>query len=358
MTDSFEIPAVALPHQPRHVAWPTPTWATGEQLTGDHDRLLDLLDSAFRPNPNPDLALTLGLIAVQGGRIVAERYAAGTSASTTLISWSTAKSMIQAAVGIALGDGLIDLDAIPAAPEWSDPSDPRHGISLRHLLAMRSGLEFNEDYVDAGTSHCLEMLFGAGAADVAHYAASQPLQHPIDSMWNYSSGTTNIISRALGKAVAAAREEASNEGATTAFLKERLFDPLGMSSATPRFDEAGTWVGSSYLYATARDFARFGHLYLRDGVWDGERILPIGWVDEARTPRSPVPAEEGGGFYGWQWWISGDEFGTFSADGYEGQRILVVPALDLVVVRLGKTPIQHAPALERFCRDVINSFVP
>ena len=349
---------VALPPQPRHVSWPTATWATGEQLTGDHDRVLDLIDAAFRPNPNPDLALTLAVVAVQGGRIVAERYSAGTTASTSLISWSTAKSVTQAAVGIALADGLLDLDAAPVAPEWSSPDDPRHQISLRHLLAMRSGLEFNEDYVDSGTSHCLEMLFGSGAADVAHYAASLPLEHPVDTVWSYSSGTTNIISRALGRAVAAETGEPAGEVATTRFLRDRLFDPLGMSSATPRFDEAGTWVGSSYLYATARDFARFGQLYLRDGVWDGRRILPEGWVDEARTPRSEVPSDQGGGSYGWQWWISDDDLGTFSADGYEGQRILVVPALDLVIVRLGKTPAEHGPALETYCRDLVDAFRP
>ncbi len=344
-----ELPAVtvALPAQPAGVSWPTLTWATGEQLSGSEDRLDDVLARAFHHNPNPQLAMTLAFVAVQGGRIVAERYAPGVAATTPLLSWSMAKSVTQAAIGVLVRDGRVDLGARPVAPEWADASDPRHEISWTDLLEMRSGLRFNEDYVDADTSHCLEMLYGVGADDVAGYAASQPLEHPVGSTWSYSSGTTNILSRAIGQIVGDGRDGMEQ------FLRREIFDPLGMSSAEPRFDAVGTWVGSSYLYATARDFARFGLLYLRDGIWDGRRLLPEGWVDDARTARSVDPE---GGWYGRHWWITGDEFGTFYASGYEGQRILVVPSLDLVVVRLAKAPIEHLPEIERFNRDVIESF--
>ncbi len=347
MTDTPVLPdvTVPLPAPGRRHPWPTITWATGE-IDGDEPALETLLDDAFQVNPNPRLALSLGFIAVQHGRIVAERYGPTTTARTRLISWSTAKSVTHAAVGVLVRDGRIDLDAVAVAPEWAAADDPRHAITLNDLLAMRSGLEFAEDYVDA--SHCLEMLFGEGKDDVAHYAASRPLVAPIDTTFNYSSGTTNIISRAVGSVVGGGRD------GMAAFLSDELFAPLGMESAEPRFDEAGTWIGSSYLYATARDFARFGELYLRDGVWDGRRILPEGWVDDARTPRSQDP--EDGSFYGHQWWISGDEHGTFSAMGYEGQTITVVPALDLVLVRLGKTPIERRPALVNWYRDVIDCF--
>ena len=250
--------------------------------------------------------------------------------------------------GLALADGVVDLDAVPAAPEWADPSDPRHAISLRHLMAMRSGLEFNEDYVDAGTSHCLEMLFGEASADMAHYAASQQLVAPVDSTFNYASGSTNIVSRALKQALGL------DQAGFDAYLHERLFDPIGMSRATPHYDGAGTFVGSSYVYATARDFARYGYLHLRDGMWDGRRILPEGWVDVARTARSGP--DEDGQYYGAFWWVWGDEHGTFAGQGYEGQLVAVVPALDLVLVRLGKSPIAHRPALFQFYRDVISAF--
>lgn len=306
-----------------------------------------LLDRAFAANPNDDLALSLAFVAVQGGEVIAERYGPDVTADTPLISWSTAKSITHAAVGLAVMDGLVDLDAPGVAAEWAGPSDPRQPITLRHLLAMRSGLEFDEDYVDAGASHCLEMLFGEGAHDVAGYAASQRLLHPIDTVFNYASGTTNIISRRVAQAYGGGRD------AMATLLAERLFAPLGMTSAEPRFDEAGTWVGSSYLYATARDFARFGELYLHDGVWDGQRLLPEGWVEYARTQCSVDPSDGQG--YGAHWWIWNDRHGTFAAQGYEGQLIAVVPSLDLVMVRLGKTPAIHRPALFAWYAELLEA---
>jgi CubicO group peptidase (beta-lactamase class C family) len=337
-----------LPSQPAGRAWPTLTWATGPQLTGDPDRLDDVLSRAFRVNPNSELALSLAFVAVQGGRIVAERYGPGTTASSTCISWSTAKSITQVALGLALKDGLIDLDAPAPVPQWSDPEDPRHAITIRHLLAMRSGLEFNEDYVDAGSSHCLEMLFGEGAQDMAAYAAGQPLIAPIDSEFNYASGTTVILSRILTDAL-------GGQESCARYLQERLFDPLGMSTAEPKYDPAGTFVGSSYVYATARDFARFGLFALRGGIWQDEALLPPGWIDDGRRPLSYDPSNDH--YYGEHWWSPGDRFGTFQARGYEGQVIAAVPALDLVVVRLGKSPIEHAPALRTFFEDVLECFV-
>jgi len=307
----------------------------------------ELLDRAFEPNPNPELALSLALVAVQGGEVVAERYGPGITADTTLVSWSTAKSVTHAALGFAVMDGLVDLDAPGVAPEWADADDPRHAITLRHLLAMRSGLEFNEDYVDAGTSHCLEMLFGGGAHDIAHYAASQQLLHPVDTHFNYASGTTNIIARRVAQAYGGGRDPMAQ------LLRARLFEPLGMTSAEPRFDEAGTWVGSSYLYATARDFARFGELYLHDGVCDGRRLLPEGWVEFARTQTSVDPGDGQG--YGAHWWIWNDRHGTFAAQGYEGQLIAVVPSLDLVMVRLGKTPAAHRPAVLDWYAELLDA---
>ena len=342
MTEGQQL--VPLPQQPAGVGWPTLTWATGEQLTGDAERLDDLLTDAFAHNPNPSLALSLAVVVVQGGRIVAEHYGGGARSTTSLISWSVAKSLTHAALGIAVRDGLIDLGESPRADEWSD-DDPRRHITFGDLLEMRSGLRFAEDYVEAGD--CLEMLFGAGGRDMAAYAASLPLDHEIGTVWNYSSGTTNIICRALGRAVGGGRE------AMEAFLRHELFDPIGMASAAPRFDEAGTWVGSSYVHATARDFARFGYLYLRDGIWDGRRILPEGWVDDARVPGSADP--DNPQHYGRHWWVADDDLGTFWANGYEGQRVMVVPLLDAVVVRLGKTPVEHVTELRRFYSDLLDA---
>lgn len=137
-------------------------------------------------------------------------------------------------------------------------------------------------------------------------------------------------------------------------MVRELFDPLGMRSAQPKFDKAGTFIGSSFCYCTARDFARFGLLYLRDGVWDGRRILPEGWVDYARTP-TPVPATERLG-YGAHWWLGMAGPGSFSANGYEGQYTVLVPELDLVLVRNGKSPDAQKEAVQNWMGEVAECF--
>jgi CubicO group peptidase (beta-lactamase class C family) len=140
------------------------------------------------------------------------------------------------------------------------------------------------------------------------------------------------------------------------FLDTRLFGPLGMRSATATFDEAGTWVAGSYAYATARDYARFGLLYLRDGLWEGRRLLPAGWVDHGRRPRSVDPDD--GDYYGSHWWTRPGPYGTFWAAGHEGQYIDICPALDLVLVRMGRTDADHSEDLKNWRTRVIDAFAP
>jgi CubicO group peptidase (beta-lactamase class C family) len=293
----------------------------------------------------PELGLTLAVLAVQGGEVVLEAYGADTTADTPLISWSTAKSVTQALLGIAIRDGYLDadLDQPAPVPEWQGGNDPRRAITVRQLLTMTSGLRFVEDYVDSEISHCLDMLFGAGQKDVAAYAADLPLEHEPGTFWSYSSGTTNILARMIGDAV-------GGPDAMRAFMHDELFGPLGMTSADPRFDDAGTFVGSSFLYATTRDYARFGELYLAGG----RDILPGGWVDLARTPVPIVPPDEPSG-YGAHWWVwRRPEFpGAFAAHGYEGQYIVVAPDRDLVFVRLGKTPADLRPNLVAVLQEII-----
>lgn len=346
-------PLVPLPPQPAGVPWPTDDWPTGEVPAGVD--LARLLDAAF--DPHGPLTRTYAVVVVHHGRLVAERYDGTIEHShrpheeigpaTLLLSWSMAKSMLHAVVGMLVTEGRLHLDAPAEVPQWSDPGDPRGGITLEHLLAMRDGLDFAEDYVDAKASDVIEMLFGAGATDTAAFAADRPLAAAPGERFNYSSGTTNVISGIVARTVGAGE-------AYERFLQERLFDPLGMRSARATFDPAGTWVASSYVHATARDFARFGSLYLRDGVWQDDHLLAPGWVDHGRRHRSTDAAT--GNRYGAQWWVVGDEHGSFRANGYEGQSILVSPGLDLVVVRLGKTPAERYPELERWRREVVDGF--
>ncbi len=310
----------------------------------------------------PDAAhgVSLALVVMQSGAVLAERY--GTQPDTvfgpggpigpdtTLISWSMAKSITHAAVGVLVGDGRLQLNEPAPVSEWKDT--PKEAITLQHLLNMRPGLLFVENYVDDAVSHCLEMLYGVGKDDMAGYAASLPLLHEPGSVWNYSSGTTNIVARIVGQEVGGG-EPAVREKSMTAFLHERLFEPTGMHSAIPKFDTAGTFVGSSYVYATARDFARFGELYRCDGLAaDGTRVLPAGWRDHARTLTAHNPE----GFdYGAHWWLWPDFPGSFGCHGYEGQFTVVLPDRELVVVHLGKSPIERRSVLIDHLRDIFHA---
>ena len=298
------------------------------------------VDRIFR-RPD-DKGISLAMVVVHRGSNVAERY--GTQPATdfgpaeelgvdsTLISWSMAKSITHAAVGLLVFDGRIDLEAPAPIEQWQ--GTPKADIRIIDLLEMRPGLEFVEDYVDGDVSHCIAMLFGEGVADHAAYAAALPLVHPPGTVWNYSSGTTNIIARIVGDIVGGGSEGMER------FLADRLFEPGGMSSAVPKFDGAGTFVGSSFVYATARDFARFGELYRNDGVTEaGKRILPEGWADHGRSfvAHDPTDDLEYGFGYGRQWWMWPQCAGSMAAQGYEGQFTVVVPDRELTVVHLGKT---------------------
>jgi CubicO group peptidase (beta-lactamase class C family) len=337
-----------LPAQPENVPWPTAEWPEGELPAPVAARLTPLLDFAFS-DPAPDLlGETHAFLAVQGGRIVAERYWRDHDPDTTHHSWSQAKSMTQALIGILVREGKIDIHAPADVPEWQGTDDPRRVITLDQLLRMSSGLKFAEDYVDAGVSDVIEMLFGSGKDDVAAYAAKSPLVHPPGTVWSYSSGTTNIVARCAARALGAWGH------AFRDFMLRELFDAIGMASATPKFDAAGTFIGSSFCYCTVRDFARFGLLYLRGGVWDGRRILPEGWVDYARTPTPVPPTEELG--YGAHWWLGMAGPGSFSANGYEGQYTLIVPDLDLILVRNGKSPLEQKEEVIRWMRQASDAF--
>ena len=292
---------------------------------------------------------TLAVVVQHRGEVVAEAYADGVTADTTLISWSMAKSITHALVGMAQMDGLLDVHAPTGIAQWQN--DDRKHITLQHLLEMRSGLAWIEDYVEGNESDVIEMLFGAGKEDHAAYAINQQLSSTPGSEWYYSSGTTNIISRLLGDALG---DKNSSHDKTQSFMQTRLFDAIGMASATAQFDLVGTFVGSSYVYATARDFAKFGELYLRDGIWDNKRVLPSGWVDHARA--QTVIDDETGQGYGAHWWTQPGEPRSLIASGYEGQQIFVLPERDLVIVRLGKTISEKRGAVRAGLYEIAQLF--
>ena len=325
--------------------------------------LTALVDELFeRP---AEEGVTLALLIQQGGNVVAERYgvqpenifqpAIEITSESTLTSWSMAKSITHAAVGILVGDGLLDVDAPAPIAEWA--GTPKEAITTLELLEMRSGLRFVEDYVDDQVSHCIEMLYGESGPSHAAYAAALPLDHEPGTHYSYSSGTTNIVARILGDVVngGPGGEPGERQAATELFLHQRLFEPVGMTSAIPKFDAAGDFVGSSYVFATARDFAKFGELYRNDGVTaNGEQLLPAGWVDHARRPVSHD--DENGCDYGRHWWMWPQIPGSLACHGHEGQYIVVAPDRELVVVHLGKTAASAAPQLRARLRNMIDHF--
>lgn len=317
-----------LPLQPADVPWPTQRWPEGDRRP---DGLATLADEIFGLPETQ--SVSYALLVIHRGRLVYERYAAGANRGYLQYSWSMAKSVTHALVGILVGQGRLDITAPAPVPEWQ--GDARAEITLDQLLRMSSGLEFAEDYYDGGASDVIPMLFGEGRFDTGTYAADKPLAHPPDSVWSYSSGTTNIICRILRDVIG------NGPSGMLDFMHEELFDPLGMRTPTPRFDRSGTFVGSSFLLATPQDFARFGLWYLRDGFWEGRQRLPEGWVDYARTP-THLDSANG---YGAHFWIDPDNPERFYCSGYDGQRILMAPTQDLVIVRCGRTPEGHAPAV-------------
>ncbi len=320
-----------LPLQPQDTPWPTLEWPTGALSRVDRGAFDALVGEAFAAKVAPTLGETHALLIVQGGRITFERYGEGFDASSTHHSWSKAKSITQALIGMLVKDGKLHVSAAADVPEWA--GDARAQITLDQLLRMSSGLKFIEDYAPGGgPSDVIEMLFGKGKDDVAAYAAALPLEHAPGTYWSYASGTSNIVSRIAARALNAYGADFER------FMQARLFGPLGIRSAKPKFDKAGVFIGSSYCFMTARDFARFGLLYLRDGVWEGRRLLPEGWVDYSRTPtfqQAGVDANR----YSAHWWLDFGGPGSFSANGYDGQFTIIAPDRDLIIVRHGVTPL-------------------
>ena len=345
-----------LPPQPEGVPWPTRTWPTAPlDPRVDQGALEKLLDHAFsRPEPD-DLERTHAVVIVQRGAIVAERYAEGVDPDDTFLSWSMAKSITNALIGILVRQGRLDVQRPIPVPEWAE-GDPRRRITIDQLLRMVDGLRFREAedlgggsvrYYPPEESDVIPMLFGEGKKDVAGFAATLPAVAEPEARWNYNSGASNLLARLVSDTLGADRDE------TLAFMRRELFGPIGMRTAAPRFDEAGHFIGSATCYCSARDYARFGLLYLRDGVWDGRRILPPGWVDYSRTPSA-----QSGGLYGAHFWVIPGSLGLFACNGAEGQRILISPKLDLMVVRLGKTAPHKVEAVVRYGKALVDAFRP
>jgi CubicO group peptidase (beta-lactamase class C family) len=283
------------------------------------------------------LGQTDAFLIVQGGRLLFERYGPGHGPATRHIAWSMTKSVTHALVGAAVAEGKVDIDRPLTVVARPDPK-----LTLRALLTLTDGLKWDEGDYDPAKSDATRMLFGPGRLDCAAYAAARPQAFPPGTRWNYSTGSFVLAAAELqARLFPLARTPTERRAAMAGWMRASLFDPLGMTTALPEFDAAGTFGGGSFLYASARDFARFGELYRLDGLWRGRRLLPEGWAAFARTPT--VEATYGAGF-----WLEARAGAkppslmggagppdAFSAEGHNGQITLIVPSKAAVIVRLG-----------------------
>lgn len=331
-SQSFVIP-VASVQNTDSIAWPN-----GDKVVDTlpyaitKNKLQAAVDGAFKEPYPGKKQRTRAVIILYNGQLVAEKYAPGFTKDTKMYGWSMAKSITAALIGTLVQQGKLNINKTAPVTEWNNLKDPRHAITIENLLQQTSGLDFHEDYSKA--SDVTNMLYKKD--NMASYAASHSLAHKPGTVFNYSSGNSNILSRIIRQAV--------GEKDYAAFPFKELFYRIGMYHTSFEPDASGTYVGSSYMNATARDYARFGLLYYNDGVWNGERILPVGWVKQTQTS-SPANSYKN---YGYQFWLNGfDEkhpsqkaypdvpADMYYCDGYAYEDIYIIPSKKLVVVRLG-----------------------
>jgi len=323
--------------------------AVAENPGADRQRLARAIDELFTAD---GIGETRAVIVMHGGEIVAERYADGYGRDTRFLGWSMSKTVTGAMIGLLVADGRLHLDRSPPIPRWQRAGDPRGEITLRQLLQMRSGLRHEEQAEPVYTSPEVRMMFLDGRDDMAGWAEAQPLEHEPGRVFDYSTPTSMVLADVAARVLAPGGSATQRQRAVDDFLRARLAVPLGLDSLTAEYDRAGTMMGGSMVWASARDWARFGEFLRHKGSVRGAQIVPRGWIEfmVAPSPRAPD--------YGATTWLNRDSGGDremlfpdqgpaslFGAVGHLGQYLLVSPGQKLTVVRLGKTDQDDRPAL-------------
>lgn len=299
------------------------------------------LDRAFAEPAQPPYRRTRAVVVMKSGRVIAERYADGIGPETPLLGFSMTKSVVSALIGVLVRQGKLKLDGRAPIAAWKDPGDPRHAITVDQLLRHTAGLALGSS-LEASLGSAFEPVnrMKFVERDMAAYAETIPLVTAPGTVWNYHDGNILILSHLIRDAAGGTPEGALR------FARRELFAPLGMHHVVLQLDGSGTIEGSSEMLASARDWARFGQLYLNDGVAGGRRILPEGWVNYSATATPNAWVGIGAGF----WTNQGDSFGAnlrtthgwprdaFFAKGTIGQYTIVIPSEQLVIVRLGRSP--------------------
>ena len=311
------------------------------------DQLQKAVDNVMNEtSANGKPAFTRAALVLYDGNIVAEQYAPGFGRNTVMLGWSMSKSLTGAMTGILVNQNKLSVDDPAPVAEWEKTE--KRAITIKNLLQQTTGLDFTENYTRP--SSVTKMLFRKG--DMAAYTASLPLKYKPGTVFNYSSGNSNIMSNIIRHAV--------GEKDYVAFPYKELFYKINAYSFLLEPDASGTYIGSSYSYATARDFARFGLLYYNNGRWNGQQVLPPNWVKESVQASSADKRKH----YGYQFWLNGyDENDStkrwfpdvpadmFFCDGYGGQDVYIIPSEKLIVVRLGLHTINE----NNFLKEVIQS---
>ncbi|RYM12918.1 serine hydrolase domain-containing protein [Sphingobium cupriresistens] len=329
---------------------PAPVYAVARDAVVGADALRAAIDPLFEDEA---MGETRALLVMRDGQVIAERYAAGFSPDTKLLSWSIAKSVTAVLVGLMVSDGRLALDSPVPVAAWSQPGDPRGKITLRQLLQMRSGLDHVEDGEPITSGDTVRMLFTQGAQDMRAYAESKPIAHAPGAVFSYSTGSSVILSDLMTRMLTSSADPDIRRRAMQTFIDGRLKAPGKLPSLTPEYDAAGTMIGGSILHMTARDYGRFGELLRNHGRSpNGHQILPEKWVDFMRTPSPRNPA------YGAHLWLNRDSSESalmpgsapdslFGCVGHNGQYILISPSQRLTVVRIGMSPDKDQRAAVR-----------
>jgi CubicO group peptidase (beta-lactamase class C family) len=331
----------------------TMMWPNGDQvidsILNKHEKLNDVVNAAFVETDKENPVNTRAVVIVHNGNIIGEKYAPSFGKQTKLIGWSMTKTIINAMVGVLVKQGKLKVENPAPVDEWK--ADDRNQITLHNLLQASSGLAWEEIY--GGPSTATNMLFRK--KDAAAFASQAKPEEPPNKKWYYSSGTTNIISLIIRQVIGDADYHA--------LAYRELFYKIGAYNMVIEPDASGTFVGSSFSYATARDWARFGLLYLSDGVWNNEHIFPEGWVKYSITPAEAAPKGE----YGAQIWLNAGNINNpadkrfpdvpndmYLMDGFEGQSVVIVPSRNVVIVRLGLSQKRDFD-INRFVSDVLKA---
>jgi CubicO group peptidase (beta-lactamase class C family) len=314
-------------------------------LDARHGILAPILARAFDGRSYGEVqgVVTTAVLIVKDGKLIAERYRPGFGIHSGYRTWSTSKSLASALLAIAAKQGILDLDAPLNIPEWNYPGDPRQAITHKQLLWMSSGLY-------SGGPNTYAVYFGG--EDVISAVTTTPLEAAPGTRWKYANNDTLLLLRDL-------RYKLGDDLKYLRFPYDELLHPLGMYHTRMEVDHLGNFVGSSQTYTTARDLMRFGMLLANDGVWNGKRLLPDGWVKFSSTPAPTRPPVAGQWGYGAQFWLldqmPGVPPGTYTTAGNKGQYVTVVPGHDLVIVRTGVDPNGVRWAQDRLVADIVQA---